>query len=125
MKLEGIVAEILGNASEEMRTINSLATDPGCRRRGYGGALVDFVTSLSDAEGRATYLLSSNPVNTDFYNSRGFVEFGKVIIGEGNPTWKEPPLPILLVCVTHFRNGDSQTNCPFQMVRPFDPNKSL
>ena len=94
--------DLLGDAEKEMRAINSLATDPDFQRRGYGGALVDYVTSLADAEGRPTYLLSSNPINTEFYNSHGFVEIGKAMIGEGNPTWKGPALPVLLVCDLRF-----------------------
>lgn len=102
-KLEAVVTELLGDAAKEMRTVDSLATDPDFQRRGYGGALVDYITSLADEEGRATYLLSSNPINTEFYNSHGFVEIGKAMIGEGNPTWNAPPLPILLVRVQYFR----------------------
>lgn len=102
-KLEAVVTELLGDAAKEMRTVDSLATDPDFQRRGYGGALVDYITSLADEEGRATYLLSSNPINTEFYNSHGFVEIGKAMIGEGNPTWTAPPLPILLVRVQYFR----------------------
>lgn len=98
-KVEGIVVELLGDAAKDMRNVDSLGTDPDFQGRGYGGALVDYITGLADAEGRSTYLLSSNPINTGFYNFHGFVEIGKVFIGEGNPTWNGPPLPVLLVSV--------------------------
>lgn len=99
-KVEGIVEELLGDAAKDMRNVDSLGTDPDFQGRGYGGALVDYITGL--AEGRSTYLLSSNPINTEFYNSHGFIEIGKVFIGEGNPMWKGPPLPVLLVSVFYF-----------------------
>lgn len=82
-----------------MRCVNALATHPDFQRRGYGGALVDAVTSLADAEGRSTYLFSSNPINTEFYNSHGFFTLAELLVGEDEPTWKKPPVPIALVSI--------------------------
>lgn len=104
-KVEGIVVELLGDAAKDMRNVDSLGTDPDFQGRGYGGALVDYITGLADAEGRSTYLLSSKPINTGFYNFHGFVEIGKVFIGEGNPTWKGPPLSVLLVSVFYISSS--------------------
>ena len=53
--------------------------------------------SQADAEGRAMYLGSSNIANTFFYESHGFVEVASFLLGEDNPTWKEPPVKMLVV----------------------------
>lgn len=97
-------ADHLGEAFRAMRSVNALATHPDFQQRGYGGALVDAITSLADAEQRSTYLFSSNPVNTEFYNSHGFFTLATLLIGGDDPSWKKPPLPITLVntCAAFF-----------------------
>lgn len=50
----------------------------------------------ADAQGRAT-ALTTNLLNTGFYNSLGFVEKGRILLGDNNPTWHEPPVVLLVV----------------------------
>ncbi|EJD01582.1 uncharacterized protein FOMMEDRAFT_169673 [Fomitiporia mediterranea MF3/22] len=95
--LDEFSANTLGSAVREMWSVNALATSPDFQRRGYGGALVDAITKMADAESRSTYLLSSNPANTEFYNSHGFFTIAEVFIGVDDPTWHRPPLPIALM----------------------------
>ncbi|THH12228.1 hypothetical protein EW145_g101 [Phellinidium pouzarii] len=97
MKLGKYAEEMLGEDMKKMRSVNALATAPAFQRRGYGGALVDAITELADAEGRSTYLFSSNPINTEFYNSHGFFTLAVVSVGDDNPTWKRPPVLIPLM----------------------------
>ena len=39
-------------------------------------------------------------MNTDFYNSHGFVTVGKFLLGDENPEWHEPSVLVSIVCVT-------------------------
>ncbi|OCB89551.1 hypothetical protein A7U60_g3243 [Sanghuangporus baumii] len=97
-KLDKFAEEILGADWRRMRCVNALATAPEFQRRGYGGALLDAVTKLADAEGRSTYLLSSNAAaNTEFYNAHGFFIIAEILIGDDDPTWKGPPIPVPLM----------------------------
>ncbi|KAH8118717.1 hypothetical protein DFH11DRAFT_1568845, partial [Phellopilus nigrolimitatus] len=104
--LDRFVEEMLGADAPKMRAVNSLVTAEAFRRRGYGGALVDAITHMADAEGRSTYLLSSNPINTEFYNAHGFFSLAEVLIGENDPTWEKPPIsiPLVRLCVVPFKD---------------------
>lgn len=52
----------------------------------------------ADAEGRAVWLASSNvAANTGLYNSLGFITVDTIYLGDDNPTWTEPPIPIDVV----------------------------
>ncbi|KAJ3536140.1 hypothetical protein NM688_g6877 [Phlebia brevispora] len=44
----------------------------------------------ADEEKRATWLVSSNIANTGFYQSLGFEIKGEIVLGDDNPTWREP-----------------------------------
>ncbi|GJE84058.1 hypothetical protein PsYK624_001330 [Phanerochaete sordida] len=90
--------EALGDREEEVIGLQVLATHPEKQGHGYGSALVRTITGIADAQGRATALTSSNPANTGFYNSLGFVEAAQIVLGDEDPTWQEPPL-ILLVMI--------------------------
>lgn len=103
-KMNQFAADHLGEAFRSMRSVNALATHPDFQRRGYGGALVDAITSLADAEGRSTYLFSSNPINTEFYNSHGFFTLAELMVGDDDPTWKKPPVPIALVSTSQINS---------------------
>lgn len=46
----------------------------------------------ADAEGRATWLCSSNLANTEFYEQCGFVGVRDFTLGEDDPTWTKPPV---------------------------------
>ncbi|KAI5115698.1 hypothetical protein M0805_002562 [Coniferiporia weirii] len=96
-KFEKCTEELLGADAREMRCVNALATAPASQRHGYGGALVSAITQLADAEGRSTYLFSSNLANTEFYNSLGFFTLAEVVVGDDNPSWTRPPVRIPLM----------------------------
>lgn len=51
----------------------------------------------ADEQGRATYLISSNILNTGFYNSCGFVGVADVVLGDNNPTWHKKPVIVKIV----------------------------
>jgi len=92
-----LVTDNLGEAAADMVSLESIATHPDYQRRGWGGALADAVTAMGDKLGKTTYLISSNVVNDEFYQSHGFVTIATAPIGEGNPTWKGPTIPVQLM----------------------------
>lgn len=49
-----------------------LGTRPSGRGQGYAREVVEYVTAMADAEGRACYLESSNVVNRGIYGRMGF-----------------------------------------------------
>lgn len=51
----------------------------------------------ADKEKRPVWLISSNVVNTGFYESFGFVSKEDVVLGGENPTWTEPPVIVRVV----------------------------
>ena len=67
------------------------------------------LTSLSqaDAQGRATYLVSSNILNFEFYNSHGFETVGEVYLGDDNPGWHQEPITVQLVSSIIGRTVDT------------------
>ncbi|KIM46362.1 hypothetical protein M413DRAFT_441454 [Hebeloma cylindrosporum] len=83
---------VLGDRVKDMLTIMILATEPSSQKRGYGGALLDAVTSLADITGQACWLNSSNIENKGFYESHGFQTVAEIVIGNENPTWHHPPI---------------------------------
>jgi len=96
-KVHKLVETTLGKREPEMFSVNALATGAEFQRRGYGGALVDYITRKADEQGRSTYLLSSNPINEPFYNKHGFVEVAAMYVGDDNPSWKQKPVRIPLM----------------------------
>ncbi|KIM46361.1 hypothetical protein M413DRAFT_441453 [Hebeloma cylindrosporum] len=95
--MEKLISEILGDRIKDMIYVNLLATQPQSQGHGYGGALLDIVTRLADAQGRAAYLSSSNVLNAGFYNSHGFKTVGEVYLGDDNPEWHQEPIILRLV----------------------------
>ncbi|KLO15046.1 hypothetical protein SCHPADRAFT_284477 [Schizopora paradoxa] len=94
------------DGKDSMILLDSLATHPSVRRQGYCGALVDYVSRQADNERRSTYLWSSNPTNTEFYNNHGYHEVAVAFLGDSNPVWKKPPVRCPLFC----RKYNSDTN---------------
>lgn len=109
--------EVLGNCTEEVIRLQILATAPARQGRGYASQLVNIVTGIvsrtlrymlqtlmtnaqADSQGRLTTLTSSNSANTGFYNFLGFVEKGRIVLGENNPSWKKEPIVLLVVSQT-------------------------
>ncbi|KAI0089124.1 hypothetical protein BDY19DRAFT_125776 [Irpex rosettiformis] len=89
--------ESVGERRKEMFELSGLATRPAMQGRGYGSALVRLVTDIADAEGRATWLGSSNVVNTGFYEYLGFRIVESITLGESDPTWNEDPIVVNLM----------------------------
>jgi len=52
---------------------------------------------LGDAQGRATFLWSSNIKNTGFYEAQGYKVVAAVLLGDTNPRWKKPPVRVNLM----------------------------
>ena len=77
--------------------VNLLATTPSAQGHGYGGALLDAVCAMGDAQEREVCLNSSNYANTGFYESHGFTVVGQIELGRDNPTWKKDPIIITWV----------------------------
>lgn len=47
--------------------------------------------------GCSSWLLSSNVVNTPFYEQCGFSVVKEIIMGADNPAWTRPPFKMLIV----------------------------
>jgi len=93
-KSAATIKEVIGDRQKDMLHLSGLATAPAYQGKGYGGAVLDDVTSIADTQGRATWLLSSNINNTEFYNQHGFVTVGTFALGDNDPNWNEKPVVI-------------------------------
>lgn len=78
----------------EHQYLDVFATDPACRGRGVGMALLRADLADLDAVGRAAYLESSNPANLARYESVGFRRLERFTLPEGGPSvdtmWRDP-----------------------------------
>lgn len=61
------------------------------------GAADETRAAQADAQGRATWLASSNVENAAFYNALGFFTVGSVEVGRGDATWTGPPIQVDIV----------------------------
>jgi len=93
-KTEAVVEKAIGDRTKDMFYVDGLATAPAEQGHGYGGAVLDSVTKEADVQHRGTWLVSSNIINTDFYNSHGFVTVGTFLLGDKNPEWHEPSVVV-------------------------------
>ncbi|EMD40901.1 hypothetical protein CERSUDRAFT_121532 [Gelatoporia subvermispora B] len=96
-KRDAILKKLFGDEISDMAELAGLATAPAAQGRGYGTALVREVTTIADAYGRSTWLVSSNVNNTGFYESVGFRVVGEFALGENNPTWGKAPVIIRIM----------------------------
>ncbi len=64
-----------------------VATDPACRGKGFGSALIDFMLSRCDADQKPAYLENTNPANTSFYERHGFEMLGEIQAGDAPPMY--------------------------------------
>ncbi|RDB26987.1 hypothetical protein Hypma_005108 [Hypsizygus marmoreus] len=96
-KMSEAVKRTFGDRVDTMWYVESLCTDPEHQGRGYGGALLDSVTTLADWASQTTWLQSSNINNTAFYNMHGFVTVETVVLGDQNPTWNEAPVVVSIM----------------------------
>ena len=51
----------------------------------------------ADRLGCSSWLLSSNVVNTPFYEHCGFSIVKEIVMGDDNPAWTRPPFKMLIV----------------------------
>lgn len=65
-------AQILADRDESSWYLVYIGTKPSGRGKGYARKVIEYVTRMADAEGRACYLESSNPVNRKIYGKMGF-----------------------------------------------------
>jgi GNAT superfamily N-acetyltransferase len=65
--------------------LSLLGTHPSSRGNGVGMRLLSHDLDLIDAEHRAAYLESSNPINDDRYRSVGFQTHGQFQVPNGGP----------------------------------------
>lgn len=64
-----------------MYYIDTIGTHPAKQGHGYGSILTEVVLDETDANSKATWLISSNVgTNTRFYNRLGFVTVKEVIV---------------------------------------------
>lgn len=66
-------AQILRNRDEASWYLVYIGTRPAGRGRGYARKVIEHVTAMADAEGRASYLESTLAVNRKIYAKLGFV----------------------------------------------------
>jgi len=96
-KADDLAKQSFGERLNEMWMIGMLCTEPESQGKGFGGALVEAITAMADAEGRATILFSSKVANVGFYGLHGFVRVADVLLGDDNPTWKGAPVCVPLM----------------------------
>ena len=51
----------------------------------------------ADARGVQSWLVSSNTINRGFYHSLGFEVVATFYVGEDDPMWTAPPVPVDIV----------------------------
>ncbi|GJE95596.1 GNAT family N-acetyltransferase [Phanerochaete sordida] len=93
-KLEEATKAALGDDATRMVELTSVATAPERQGRGYASALVRLVTALADARGVGSWLVSSNVANRGFYAAFGYKVARTLYLGDEDPTWTLPPVPI-------------------------------
>jgi len=95
--IEAVVKTAFGDGVKDMVSLDSLSTAPASQGQGYGSQLVKAVTDVTEAQGRRTWLVSSNVANTGFYARCGFSIAGEFILGASNPTWKKEPIVVRIL----------------------------
>jgi ribosomal protein S18 acetylase RimI-like enzyme len=73
----------------------AIGVDPLAQGKGCAGDMMRGFLAKADAEGVPCYLESSNPKNTAMYEHLGFVNKGRIEMGEGAPQllgmWRDVP----------------------------------
>lgn len=118
-KMQAAVKEAVGDRAADMLLLERLATAPAKQGRGYGTALCEALNDIvsqsrfmlyatvadtvtragqADVRGLPLYLVSSNvAANTAFYNHVGYLTVKEIYVGDNDPSWKNPPIPVALV----------------------------
>ncbi|GBE83450.1 hypothetical protein SCP_0504990 [Sparassis crispa] len=107
-QVEATLKTTIGDQVDDMMLLEGFCTTPDKQGRGYGTALAKHVGAIADAQGRSTWLLSSNVANTGYYENLDFWTVGEFSLGDNNPTWKKPPIIIrIMVRKPHDTAQDS------------------
>lgn len=62
--------------SPDSAVLGAVSCDPDYRRRGFGSALIKYLTNLLVSENKSVYLHRAQNANVDFYKNLGFGEHG-------------------------------------------------
>ncbi|KZS95002.1 hypothetical protein SISNIDRAFT_453158 [Sistotremastrum niveocremeum HHB9708] len=89
-----VIEATIGDRTNDMYCIETLATHPDFQGRGYAGTLMKAVAELANSERRSVWLVASGPQNVPFYTSHGYKTVGQIRLGDDDETWKGG----LLVC---------------------------
>ena len=65
-------AQVMTHRDEDSWYLVYIGTRPSGRGKGYARKVIEYVSRMADAEGRACYLESSNEVNRKIYGKLGF-----------------------------------------------------
>ena len=65
-------AQVMTDRDDSSWYLVYLGTRPSGRGKGYARSVVEYVTNMADADGKACYLESSNVVNRKIYAKLGF-----------------------------------------------------
>ena len=82
-----------GHPKEPNYCLDTIAVDPNHQGRGIGGALLSYLTNMSDAEGVLTCLSTTDPKTLPFYQKNGF-EIVSETNGLGLPNYHMHRKPI-------------------------------
>lgn len=90
---EALEYAIPEESRQDMFFIGDVATVPSKQGHGYATTLLRVALDQADAQGRSTWLYSSNTkANTGYYNYLGFETVAEVTLGDENPTWRQEPV---------------------------------
>ncbi|KAF9006553.1 hypothetical protein BDQ17DRAFT_1351943 [Cyathus striatus] len=101
IKRDEVFSRVIGDRDKEMAVLDLLCTELASQGHGYGGALVDAINLLADLRAKDTWLISSNILNTAFYESHGFKGVADIVLGDDNPVWHEAPVIVKLMVREH------------------------
>lgn len=65
-------AQVMAERDDDSWYLVYLGTRPTGRGKGYARKVIEYVSRMADAEGRACYLESSNEINRKIYAKLGF-----------------------------------------------------
>ncbi|TFK71807.1 hypothetical protein BDN72DRAFT_957825 [Pluteus cervinus] len=91
-KIHDAATTAFGNRLEDMYFLDVLAVEPESKGLGYDDALLSTFASIAKLTHKAIWLHTSNPAHHRFYETHGFRRVARLVIGDQNPNWHEPPV---------------------------------